>query len=258
LRLSDGGWSVADLDPANRRHRPHCHAQAARGSPEALTARCSAIATRATTGIELADVTSTATCSHRARTGRFSITTSPASPTPPKRRVTAAFAPRHAGIAENRIGIATLPEAAHQKLGAPHACEFALSAVTDRQVEITLTLRDKPANRMPEAGFLGFTPDGPKNWALRKMGLWHDGAAITRQGGGQLQAVEAVRSAALTLELLDAALVSPAGAPFLPFQPEKPDFSAGLRVNLYNNKWGTNFPMWWEGSIAFRFRLTLA
>jgi hypothetical protein len=171
---------------------------------------------------------------------------------------TATFTPRHAGIAESRIGIATLPAEAHDQLGAPRACEFALSAVTDRQVEITLTLRDKSANRMPEAGFLGFTPEGPKNWALRKMGLWHDGAAIVRQGGGQLQAVEAVRSAALTLELLDAALVSPAGAPFLPFQPEKPDFSAGLRVNLYNNKWGTNFPMWWEGSIAFRFRLTLA
>ena len=167
------------------------------------------------------------------------------------------FVPSHTGTAESRIAIATLPDEAHEKLGAPQRCEFALRALGEREIEITLVLRDKPANRMPEAGFLGFTPDGAKDWALRKMGLWHDSAAIVRGGGGQLQAVEAVRAGTLELELLDAALVSPAEAPFLPFQPEKPDFSAGLRINLYNNKWGTNFPMWWEGSIAFRFRLTL-
>ena len=56
---------------------------------------------------------------------------------------------------------------------------------------------------------------------------------------------------------LDCALVGPAGAPFMPFQPDRPDWSSGARFNLYNNKWGTNFPMWWEGSIAFRFVISL-
>jgi hypothetical protein len=30
-----------------------------------------------------------------------------------------------------------------------------------------------------------------------------------------------------------------------------------VRFNLYNNKWGTNFPMWSEGSLAFRFVLAI-
>ena len=43
----------------------------------------------------------------------------------------------------------------------------------------------------------------------------------------------------------------------MPFQPAPPDLTQGVRVNLYNNKWGTNFPMWWEGSVAFRFIVTV-
>ncbi|MBO9591241.1 DUF5054 domain-containing protein [Devosia sp.] len=157
--------------------------------------------------------------------------------------------------------IATLPAAAHAEIGAPAHCDITLRGLGDRQVEITLTLRDKPANRMPEAGFFRFTPQGSETWRLKKLGLWHESSAIARKGGGQLQAVEAVETDAagqiLNLTLLDAALVAPATAPFIPFQPERPDFSGGLRVNLYNNKWGTNFPMWWEGAAKFRFVLTL-
>ena len=127
---------------------------------------------------------------------------------------------------------------------------------------LTLRLRDKPANRMPEAGFFSFTPAQATSWSLLKMGLWHDGSNIVRRGGGQLQAVEAVRAmtAAGTLEirLLDAGLIAPASADFMPFRGETPDFRAGIRVNLYNNKWGTNFPMWWEGTVEFRLIVTLA
>ena len=39
---------------------------------------------------------------------------------------------------------------------------------------------------------------------------------------------------------------------------EIPDYGAGVRFNLYNNTWGTNFPMWWEGSVMFRFVVELA
>jgi hypothetical protein len=35
-------------------------------------------------------------------------------------------------------------------------------------------------------------------------------------------------------------------------------YAQGIRVNLYNNKWGTNFPMWWEGDGLFRFVLTIS
>ena len=39
------------------------------------------------------------------------------------------------------------------------------------------------------------------------------------------------------------------------FDPKPPDYREGLRLNLYNNKWGTNFPMWWEGDLLSRLTL---
>ena len=76
-----------------------------------------------------------------------------------------------------------------------------------------------------------------------------------------MQACSALRfdagPTAFRVQLLDAALVAPASSPFMPFQPAPPDLTQGVRVNLYNNKWGTNFPMWWEGSVAFRFIVTV-
>jgi hypothetical protein len=174
---------------------------------------------------------------------------------------TASFVPTLAGLSGTNTAMATLPSQAHAELGAPEQCEITLRGLSEHQLEISLVLRNKPANRMPEAGFLHFSPAAIDRWRLRKMGIWHDASAIVRKGGGQLQAVEAVeaRGAAgkFMLELLDAALVAPAASPFLPFRPEVPDYAEGLRVNLYNNKWGTNFPMWWEGDALFRFVLTI-
>ncbi|UYN98598.1 MAG: DUF5054 domain-containing protein [Devosia sp.] len=169
---------------------------------------------------------------------------------------TASFAPQHLGVAENKAW-SRMPADASAALGAPAGVSYALRALDARRLEVTLTLQNKAANRMPEAGFLSFTPAATGPWDLCKMGLWHDSGAVVRRGGGQLQAIEGARMGSLRIEPLDTMLVSPEGAPFMPFQPERPDFSAGLRFNLYNNKWGTNFPMWWEGNAAFRFVVEL-
>ena len=71
-----------------------------------------------------------------------------------------------------------------------------------------------------------------------------------------MQAVAAVRCAGIELQPLDTPLVAPAAAPFMPFNPMPSDYSAGLRFNLHNNKWGTNFPMWW-GTERFTARFVL-
>ena len=176
---------------------------------------------------------------------------------------TAAFAPTHLGMApDGRTAIGQLPADARELLGGPARHQLSIRGLDAQRVEVVLALRDKPANRMPEAGFLTLTPAAPTDWSLLKMGLWHHGRNVVRRGGGQLQAVEAVRASLgagqLTANLLDAALVAPAAAPFMPFQPAVPDYARGIRINLYNNKWGTNFPMWWEGDATFRMVLTLS
>ena len=174
---------------------------------------------------------------------------------------TAVFNPTYLGQADGAV-VAALPDEAHATLGAPKTVEFRIRALDANRIEISLVLRDKPANRMPEASFLSLTPAGASDWQLQKLGLWNDGSNIVRHGGGQLQAVEAIRarvhSQSLTATLLDAALLAPAGTPFMPFQPDVPDYAAGVRINLHNNKWGTNFPMWCEGDMLFRVVLDLA
>lgn len=176
---------------------------------------------------------------------------------------TSSFAPDLLGIGnDGRTAVGQLPAQARQALGGPDRHGLSIRALDANRVEIGLVLRDKPANRMPEAGFLSFTPEGAPHWSLRKMGLWHEPGNMVRHGGGQLQAVEAMRvnmgDLTLTVTPLDTPLVAAASAPFMPFQPEPPDYSAGIRFNIHNNKWGTNFPMWCEGTIAVRLVLELS
>ena len=154
------------------------------------------------------------------------------------------------------------PTTAHTALGAPQNITLSLRPTSATQLHIELILHDKPANRMPEASFLTFTPAGARDWQLHKLGLWLPAANIIGNGGGALHAASSVRAsldsgATLQITPLDSPLVAPADAPFMSFAATPPDFSAGIRCNLHNNKWGTNFPMWCEGTLRFRFDLEI-
>jgi hypothetical protein len=176
----------------------------------------------------------------------------------------AVWHPRLTGFTQNGSSLTLLldmPEEAHAVFGAPQRVELRIVPAEDA-LDFVLVLRDKPANRMPEASFLGFTPAGVEGWDFHKMGLWQPAGRITPKGGGQLQAVSGIRGrladgGILDLQSLDAPLAAPAASPFMPFAPGLPDFFGGVRINLHNNKWGTNFPMWCEGTLQFRFRLRL-
>jgi hypothetical protein len=151
-----------------------------------------------------------------------------------------------------------LDPVAHGQLGAPARVEYRFRALDEHRLEIAVELVDKPSNRMPEASFVTFTPAGDGPWQFNKLGLWIDPERVARKGGGQLQAVSAVRRGGIELQPLDTPLVGPADLPFMPFNHEPPDFSGGLRFNLHNNKWGTNFRMWWGAErFVARFVLTL-
>jgi hypothetical protein len=154
-------------------------------------------------------------------------------------------------------GARTVDAEANALLGAPRRIDFGFRAIDARQLEVTVTLLDKPANRMPEASFLTFTPIGAADWEFLKTGLWQQAGNVAGHGGGQLQAVFGVRSGGISLTPLDTPLVGPADLPFMAYHPAPPSFAGGLRFNLHNNKWGTNFPQWW-GAARFRARFVLS
>ena len=177
----------------------------------------------------------------------------------------ARWTPALVGFTHKRKSLALrldLPELARAQLGGPKNVEMLLRPVGTSRLEVTLLLRDKPANRMPEAGFLLLAPESVSTWDYHKMGLWQPGNRIAANAGGGLQAVTAVRGLgpagrSLLVEPLDAPLVGPATGDFMTYDPAPPDLSQGLRFNLYNNRWGTNFAMWWSGSLKARFVLTV-
>ncbi len=173
----------------------------------------------------------------------------------------ASWCPRLAGFAE-AAGWTTLllemPMEAHEKLGAPRTVEYGFRTDGDG-LYCRIVLRNKPANRMPEAGFLAFAPKA-LDWSFLKLGLWFRAGQEVPFGGGALQAVADVRArqdkgVEVAITPLDTPLVGPNDHPFMQFPKTAPSFAGGIRFNLYNNKWGTNFPMWWEGDFAARFRI---
>ena len=155
---------------------------------------------------------------------------------------------------------ANLPAQTVETFGAPRSVDVILRPSTDDALEIAVVMRAKPANRMPEASFLTLTPRGGQSWEYCKMGLWQKANRIARKGGGQLQAVTGARAptadgATVEITPLDTPLVAPADTPFMIFALEPPSLQAGIRFNLHNNKWGTNFPMWWAGDFQARFKI---
>ena len=54
----------------------------------------------------------------------------------------------------------------------------------------------------------------------------------------------------------DAPLIAPGEPALLNFTNRFASLRGGVHVNLYNNVWGTNFPMWYEDDARFRFTLS--
>lgn len=157
---------------------------------------------------------------------------------------------------------AKMPAAAHEELGAPSHV-ITRYALLDDGLEITVLLPDKPANRMPEAGFVGFAAAiDPAALRLHKLGLQLSPLAVVEDGNRQLHAVDAISGLSASgvpfrLETRDAPLFAPSAQPFLPFVRTQPELGYAGRFNVFNNKWGTNFSMWSEGTLQCRFVLQL-
>jgi len=151
--------------------------------------------------------------------------------------------------------------AASQRIGAPALLylEYTLGA---EALGVTLRWFDKPACRLPEAFWLSFKPLLPASgqWAIHKLGRDIDPGDVINRGARTLHSFDsgvAYRSAQLELAIdsLDAALVAPGRPSLLDFHNQLPDMAGGMHFNLYNNVWGTNFPMWFEDDALFRFSL---
>ena len=66
------------------------------------------------------------------------------------------------------------------------------------------------------------------------------------------------RNRSVTIESLDAAVVSLGEMSPIYFSNDQPDLSKGFHYSLFNNGWGTNYIQWIGQDARFPIRLNLA
>jgi hypothetical protein len=127
-------------------------------------------------------------------------------------------------------------------------------------VRLALQWSGKNATRLPEAAWLDLNPRGvaANSWRLRKLGMPVDPQRIVHGGGRYLHAVDTwVEADGFRLATLDAPLIAPGGPRLLRSDDRPVDLAKGVSLNLHNNLWGTNFPMWYGEAARFRLDLHL-
>lgn len=157
----------------------------------------------------------------------------------------------------------TLPEESH-RFGAPKRL-FLDYQFENEGIRVTLSWFEKPACRLPEAFWLSFSPnlEQADAWRFEKIGRLISPLDVVSRGARGLHAIDQRvmyqdETHSFELTTLDAPLVAPGRRSLLDFHDQLPDMRSGVHINLYNNVWGTNFPMWFEDDAVFRFRLRMS
>jgi len=156
-----------------------------------------------------------------------------------------------------------MPDEPVERFGCPANLTLEVS-INDRKRAVALKLLtfEKNACRLPEALWMSFNPivmpEG--TWLMSKMGKPISPLNVVSRGNRNLHAVsEGVfyrdSKNSLAINTLDAPLVAPGTPSLLNFNNRHPNLRKGMHFNLYNNIWGTNFPMWYEENMLFRFIL---
>jgi len=132
-------------------------------------------------------------------------------------------------------------------------------------VKLTLKWFSKPASRLPEACWFSFTPPISRDGRLEmdKMGQAVSPLDVVKGGNRKLHGVingvsYQDKRSGFQLETLDAFLVSPGRRSLLVHDDQLPDLTGGLHFCLFNNTYSTNFRMWSDDDMQFRFALKFA
>ncbi len=156
------------------------------------------------------------------------------------------------------------PTEATVRYGCPAVLVMQIRLPEDRPVvQIDFQWFEKPASRLPEGIWLSFVPvvQNPDVWMMDKLGSPISPLDVVPNGNRYLHAVGRgvsyhAADGALEIDTFDAPLVAPGDPSLLNFDSEQPTLAHGMHFNLFNNIWGTNFPMWFDGDARFRFTLT--
>jgi hypothetical protein len=130
----------------------------------------------------------------------------------------------------------------------------------DGSVEMTVSLINKPAVRLPEAWWVSFLPEDVVSVFAEKLGERVNVMDVVEGGNRQMHGIDryvdiVTTKGTIRITSLDAAVVVVGERNALNYSTSLPDLSKGIHFCLSDNLWGTNFAMWWEGSISYRFKI---
>jgi len=120
----------------------------------------------------------------------------------------------------------------------------------------------KQATRLPEALWLTFDPivSDQKGWTMDKSGEQISPFDVVSAGNRHMHAVSTGFShigdkESIVIETLDSPVIALGEKSPLNFSTSQPDLTGGIHCNLFNNAWGTNYIMWFQENMRFRFVL---
>lgn len=139
-------------------------------------------------------------------------------------------------------------------LGAPRLIQITYTLEND-QLNVDVSWYGKDANRLTEAIYFNLFPNADKV-QLKKLGTLVSPEEVTLNGSRNLHAVQSVIWDNCEVENLHCPLVSFGGGKILEFDNKLEDIRKdGISFVLYNNVWGTNFPLWYEDNARFSFNI---
>lgn len=129
-----------------------------------------------------------------------------------------------------------------------------------KKVEVTLTIQGKPAVRLPEAYWLSFNTEDILSIFAEKVGERVDLLDVVEKGNRQQHGIDryvdlVTSTGTIRIWSETAFLVNIGEAKGINYSLEYPDKQGGIHFNLSNNLWNTNFRMWNEGSLSYRFTI---
>ncbi len=142
-----------------------------------------------------------------------------------------------------------------ENAGAPRELQI-IYTLTAEHVKITASWFNKDANRLTEAIFFKLYPvEG--EIALEKLGTLVNPYSVVESGSKNLHAVRNVILSncnnTIKITNLTTPLVSVGKGKILEFDNKFEKTEDGISYVLYNNVWGTNFPLWYEENACFEF-----
>ena len=149
------------------------------------------------------------------------------------------------------------PERAGERFGAPRTATATYTFGEDILIE--LQWFDKDESRIPEGLFFGFGLGYEKGGAFKieKLGLPVDPYKVREGGNRKLHASPVIEGGNGTVRSLHAPLLSVGGRHLYDENEDYGSPSDGMWYLLHNNRWGTNFPLWYGENARFEFKINI-